>query len=265
LERAEAEEYTQSLAQIWSGSWRQVLWADKNGIPQALGLTTDEWVTSRLGGYIRLGVSERREAARELTASPDDGGHGLSQRQAAAVLGVSQGTVWSDLADQNLSEASEEPQVSEVLEPSADQNYSSAGAEPQASEELEELADADASPADAELDGVPGVNYPRFAEAEEPAAEVEPAETAEERDARKLRKLKEAAKAAALREREAALHRDQDRIQVYLHARAIVISIARQVVEEPDSDYVSDLLAGLSVDEQAAFVKMAPELFNGSA
>lgn len=88
----DAEEYTQSLGQIGGGLWRQIAWASRQGIPDSLGLSTDEWVQSRLGGYVRLAVTERREAARELTEQ------GMSQREVGDVLGVGVGTVNRDLS-----------------------------------------------------------------------------------------------------------------------------------------------------------------------
>lgn len=88
---AEAEEYTQSLGQIFGGGWRQILWAQQQGIPRALGLTTEEWVTTRLGGYIRLAASDRREAVRELHDQ------GLTQREIGTVVGVAASTVNHDL------------------------------------------------------------------------------------------------------------------------------------------------------------------------
>jgi phage N-6-adenine-methyltransferase len=78
----DAEEYTQSLGQIFGGGWRQIEWAQKVGIPQALGLSTREWVTQSLGGYIRLSITERRAAVAELSTK------GMSTRQIADVLGV---------------------------------------------------------------------------------------------------------------------------------------------------------------------------------
>ena len=51
----DAEEYTQSLGQIFGGGWRQIAWAERQGVPAVLGLTTEEWVTQRLGGYVRSG------------------------------------------------------------------------------------------------------------------------------------------------------------------------------------------------------------------
>lgn len=98
MDRTDAEEYTQSLGQIVGGAWRQIAWASKMGIPAALGLTTGAWVDQRLGGYVRLSVSDRRDAARELTAPPEHGGYGMSQREAAATLGVDPATVNRDVA-----------------------------------------------------------------------------------------------------------------------------------------------------------------------
>lgn len=91
MKKEEAEEYTQSLGQIVGGSWRQIAWAKQQGIPKALGLTVDEWVKERLGGYIRMNVEDRREAVKELTAN------GESQREVAEVLGVTPMTVNRDL------------------------------------------------------------------------------------------------------------------------------------------------------------------------
>lgn len=89
----DAEEYTQSLGQIMVGSWRQIAWAQRQGIPTALGLSLQEWVQQRLGGYVKLSIDERREAVKELIAD------GASQRQAAQVLGVGEATVRRDLSD----------------------------------------------------------------------------------------------------------------------------------------------------------------------
>lgn len=87
----DAEEYTQALGQVTAGSWRQILLGDRLGVPQALGLSTKEWVERRLGGYIRMSITERKEAIKELAA--DD----LTQRKIAEVLGVGMATVNRDL------------------------------------------------------------------------------------------------------------------------------------------------------------------------
>lgn len=91
MNKQDAEEFTQSLGQIMTGSWRQIALAKRLGVPEALGLETDEWVRQRLGGYIRMSVPERREAVRELTDE------GFKQREVAEVLGVDQSQVSRDV------------------------------------------------------------------------------------------------------------------------------------------------------------------------
>lgn len=92
----DAEEFTQSLGQIMGGSWRQIAWAQRQGIPAALGMSTAEWVQERLGGYVRLSIPERQEAVRELLTPAEAGGNGFSTREAAGVLGVDHATVVRD-------------------------------------------------------------------------------------------------------------------------------------------------------------------------
>ena len=55
MTRDDAEDYTVALGQVFSGGWRLILHAQKQGIPQALGMTTQDWVRDRLGGYVRMG------------------------------------------------------------------------------------------------------------------------------------------------------------------------------------------------------------------
>lgn len=95
MNREDAEEFTQSLGQIVGGSWRQIAWAKRQGVPEALGLSVEDWVQQRLGGYVRHTVEERRQAARELSAE------GHSTRQIAEVLGTSDTTVVRDLRASN--------------------------------------------------------------------------------------------------------------------------------------------------------------------
>jgi phage N-6-adenine-methyltransferase len=95
MKPADAEEWTQAQAQALGGSFRLVDLAIKLGVPAALGLSTEEWVRGRLGGYTRLAVDERREAHRELSDQ------GLSQRQIAERTGVHRRTVERDLAGAN--------------------------------------------------------------------------------------------------------------------------------------------------------------------
>ena len=87
----DAEEFTQSVEMIQRGSWQQIAWAARQGIPAALGMTTRDWVEQRIGGYARLAIPERREAVAELTAE------GMTQREVADVLGVSKTTIVDDL------------------------------------------------------------------------------------------------------------------------------------------------------------------------
>lgn len=96
MNKRDAEEFTQSLGQIVSGSWRQIALAERMGVPAALGMSTKEWVNNRLGGYIRLSIEERREAVKDLTEE------GFSTREAGEILGVSNATVSTDV--KNLTE-----------------------------------------------------------------------------------------------------------------------------------------------------------------
>jgi hypothetical protein len=55
-----------------------------------------DWVQDRLGGYVRMGVDERREAVAELAED------GLSLREIAGVVGTSYETVNRDLSVTNV-------------------------------------------------------------------------------------------------------------------------------------------------------------------
>jgi transcriptional regulator with XRE-family HTH domain len=101
----DAEEYTQALGQVVAGGWRQVALGKRLGVPEALELTTREWVEDRLGGYVRLSIPERREAVVELAED------GLSQREVAEVLGIDQATVSRDA---NASQDQDEPPVTDA-------------------------------------------------------------------------------------------------------------------------------------------------------
>src|SRR6516164_3575401 len=96
MTKEEAEEFTQAQEQIGRGWWRNILWAQKQGIPESLGLSVPQWA-HRIGGYMRLSIEERREAVAELSAA------GMSQRAIADVLGVNQATVHRDKDDVNAS------------------------------------------------------------------------------------------------------------------------------------------------------------------
>lgn len=87
MSRESAEEYSSSLAQIGAGWWRQIVWAEQQGIPTLLGMDTRGWVVKYLGGYVKMLPKERREAIAELTEA------GMSNRKIAQALGVAEGTV----------------------------------------------------------------------------------------------------------------------------------------------------------------------------
>jgi predicted transcriptional regulator len=94
----DAEEFTQALGQVVAGSYRQIVLARNLGVPKALGMSVEDWVHKRLGGYVKLSIEERKEAAKELM------NEGMTQREAAEVLGVDQSTISGDLkVDENPS------------------------------------------------------------------------------------------------------------------------------------------------------------------
>lgn len=85
----DAEEYSQSLAQIGEGWWRQIAWAFRQDIHTALGMSRREWA-EKYHGYFRMPIEERREAVAELTDE------GMSAPEIADTLGVSEKTVDRD-------------------------------------------------------------------------------------------------------------------------------------------------------------------------
>jgi phage N-6-adenine-methyltransferase len=86
----DAEEYTQALSLTGAGWWRQIALAKRLGVHKALGLSVEQWVKEKLGGYVKLDVAERKQAALELKAN------GYSNREAAQILGVDPKTLRND-------------------------------------------------------------------------------------------------------------------------------------------------------------------------
>lgn len=117
MDADDAEEYTQALGQVVAGGYRQVALGKKLGVPEALGLTTEQWVEDRLGGYVRLSLPERREAVAEL------GSEDMSGRQIAEVLGVDERTVRRDRTAANAAAIADE-----IAQAGASENDDAAGA-----------------------------------------------------------------------------------------------------------------------------------------
>jgi hypothetical protein len=110
MDKQNAEEYTQALGQVFGGGWRLIWTAEKLGVPEALGISTREWVEQRLGGYVRLSMSERRVAVKELSED------GLTTREMGDLLGVSHQTVANDTKPTSVKNFTEE-QVQQAQEP----------------------------------------------------------------------------------------------------------------------------------------------------
>lgn len=101
LSREEAEEYTKNLGSVTVGNWGLMEMArDTLKVPDALGLTFDEWVQDRLGGFVRRSVEQRREAVRELSGEKTGEGkqarYVRSAKDVAEILGVGEATVKED-------------------------------------------------------------------------------------------------------------------------------------------------------------------------
>ena len=107
----DAEEYTQALGQVLAGGWRQRALAWRLGVPQALGMSLEEWTEKRLGGYVRMAVPERKEAAAELRDE------GMTQREIAGVLGVDAATINRDLRPEPVADATPASIAHEQLGP----------------------------------------------------------------------------------------------------------------------------------------------------
>jgi hypothetical protein len=138
----DAEEFTQSLGQVVGGSWRQIALAKRMGVPEALGLSTEQWVHERLGGYVKFATDEDMQAAIKEMKEKD----GLSNREVAEVIGVDEKTVRRKIA----ANAASEDQDTNDDNGSEDENAANA-APSRAVEEMpptEELAGAGGGPSD---------------------------------------------------------------------------------------------------------------------
>lgn len=132
--------YKKAMGQIVSGSWKQIALAKRLGVPKALGLSVEDWVQRRLGGYIRMNVDDRREAVKELAAE------GLSQREIAEVVGASPMTINRDLVP-NVTKTPEitRESVTNDTEPHPNPEPTDPIAEKRTAQRLLKSADAHAS------------------------------------------------------------------------------------------------------------------------
>jgi SAM-dependent methyltransferase len=116
----DAEEYTQALGQIVAGSWRQIALAHRLGVPSALGYKKADglrrWVEERLGGYVRMAISERKEAVAELTAE------GYNNVAIGHIVGVDESQVRRDRRSANAEADEETPSKTENPELDASAN-----------------------------------------------------------------------------------------------------------------------------------------------
>ncbi|HSV08555.1 MAG TPA: hypothetical protein VLI07_18710 [Candidatus Binatus sp.] len=91
MDAKDAEEFTAALGLARESNWRQIALGLRLGVPEALGMNAEEWVTQRFGGYVRLAIEERREAVVELARE------GMTIREIAAVIGTGKSQVHRDL------------------------------------------------------------------------------------------------------------------------------------------------------------------------
>lgn len=104
LTKEDAEQLTQGAAKVFGGQYQQLAVLRSRGVHKLLGFDDfSEYVHERIGGYVRMSIEERREAAKELAEQ------GMSTREIAGVLGVSDTTVHRDLASNEAAEGSDDP------------------------------------------------------------------------------------------------------------------------------------------------------------
>lgn len=118
MDREAAESFSSGLGKVMGGSYELILHAKQQRVPEVLGMTLQDWVNHYLGGYMRMAVDQRREAAKELAEE------GLSQRAIAEVLGVAQKTVDRDLSESNDSLTHEEPPEHQPVDEDSESNDS---------------------------------------------------------------------------------------------------------------------------------------------
>lgn len=112
LTKEDAEEFVQSAAQHGTAQFRQVALAKKMEVHVALGISLEELVIRMFGGYMKLSITERREAVKELAAQ------GYTNVDIAKITGVSDETVRRDKAtnvvDAKPDQAQRKPRTTNV-------------------------------------------------------------------------------------------------------------------------------------------------------
>ena len=104
-----AEELLQTAAQHGIASWRQTALMKEMGVHLALSISLEEMVKRSFGGYMKLTLTERRNAVKELESTH-------SVREIAEILGVGKSQVDRDIqvakaiVPNGTPESSEQPQ-----------------------------------------------------------------------------------------------------------------------------------------------------------
>jgi hypothetical protein len=256
LTREEAEEYTKNLGQVTVGNYGLMEFAMHNlGVPESLGMTNEEWVQERLGGYVRWGVEQRREAIRGLM-QPDENGKTRPATKIAEILGISAVTVRRDM--QVLQTASD----LEIT--SAADNRAESGLEitserkltpKQKAKEIRRLIDLHRSNAEIAMEmgiGVSTVSKERTAYRKEAEAAREPSEKLKEAQRAKQEREKgksDADKKAEEAESDAFAQQMQANLQTAFgisptpHLQEAVVTM--QQVMDADSDFDFERALGL--------------------
>lgn len=180
ISQEDAREYSESLAQIGEGWIRQVLWASRQGVPQAEGLTLREW-KRKYYGHLRVPIDELPDVAAEMRDE------GYTLREISDATGAGYGSVHRALNnDPDGSSDGEEDGTASGDMHTTDPHGSEANYEDVSNDELEQRAsEGDAAPSedqtaelDTSTDDVTG-SEPEVVEDGEPEPEPEPAEAAE--------------------------------------------------------------------------------------
>lgn len=98
LTAEEAEEYTRGLGHVAVGNYELMEFARNTlRVHEALDMSFDQWVTERLGGYVRRSVDDRRRAVATLSGAKSEGGYyERPAREVAEILGIAEVTVHRD-------------------------------------------------------------------------------------------------------------------------------------------------------------------------